>query len=288
MGYIFIVLSALSYCIMSIFVKLAGEQLATIQIVFVRGVITLFVTYLILSKKGIKPLGKNRDVLMIRGLVGSIALLLVYESLQRFSLSEATIIQYLYPIFTALFSGFMLSEHISKKIILSIISGLIGVYVILDFPVLNLGEAHKMDIIIAISGAILTGLSYVMVKKASNLEESPYVIMFYFPLFTVPLSMLFLFDNWVMPSLLIWVYLIMVGVSSQFGQIFLTYGYELLPASKAAMTSYLQVPFSVIAGIIIFKDVITLNFIFGTAIILFTILIMIKRDKVNNLEKKLI
>ena len=78
MGYIFIVLSALSYCIMSIFVKLAGEQLATIQIVFVRGVITLLVTYLILIKKGIKPLGRNRDVLMIRGLVGSIALFLVY------------------------------------------------------------------------------------------------------------------------------------------------------------------------------------------------------------------
>ncbi|MEL1236585.1 MAG: DMT family transporter, partial [Candidatus Neomarinimicrobiota bacterium] len=119
----------------------------------------------------------------------------------------------------------------------------------------------------------------------SNLKESPYVIMLYFPLFTVPLSMLFLTDNWVMPSTLIWVYLIMVGISSQFGQIFLTYGYELLPASKAALTSYLQVPFSVIAGIIIFKDVITPNFIFGTTIILFTILMMIKRDRVNNLEK---
>ena len=161
MGYIFIVLSALSYCIMSIFVKLAGEQLATIQIVFVRGVITLLVTYLILLKKGIKPLGKNRDVLMIRGLVGSIALFLVYESLQRLSLSEATVIQYLYPIFTALFAGLILSEHISKKIFFSIISGLIGVYVILDFPILNIGDAPRMDIIISLSGAILTGLSYV-------------------------------------------------------------------------------------------------------------------------------
>jgi drug/metabolite transporter (DMT)-like permease len=272
---------------MSIFVKLAGEQIATIQIVLVRGVITLLVTYLILLKKGIKPLGKNRDVLMIRGLVGSIALFLVYESLQRLSLSEATVIQYLYPIFTALFAGLILSEHISKKIFFSIISGLIGVYITLDFPILNIGDASRMDIIISLSGAILTGLSYVMVKKASNLKESPYVIMFYFPLFTVPLSMLFLTDNWVMPSTLIWAYLIVVGISSQFGQIFLTYGYELLPASRAAMTSYLQVPFSVIAGIIIFEDVITPNFIFGTTIILFTILMMIKRDKVNNLEKKL-
>lgn len=285
MGYIFIVLSALSYCIMSIFVKLAGEQLTTIQIVFIRGVITLLVTYLILLKKQINPLGKNQNVLIIRGLVGSIALFLVYESLKRLSLSEATVIQYLYPIFTTLFAGLLLSEHMDKKIFFSIVSGLLGVYVILDFSILKIENVPRMDVVISLSGAILTGLSYVMVKKASNLKESPYVIMFYFPLFTVPLSMLFLNGNWIMPSTLIWVYLIMVGISSQFGQIFLTYGYELLPASKAAMTSYLQVPFSVIAGIIIFKDAITPKFIFGTIIILFTILMMIKRDRVNNLEQ---
>ena len=285
MGYIFIVLSAFSYCIMSIFVKLAGEQLLTIQIVFVRGMITLLITYLILLKKRINPLGKNRNVLIIRGLVGSIALFLVYESLQRLSLPEATVIQYLYPIFTALFAGLLLSEHIGKKIFFSIVFGLLGVYIILDFSILKIEKVPRIDVVISISGAMLTGLSYVLVKKASNLKESPYVIMFYFPLFTVPLSMLFLTDNWVMPSTLIWAYLIVVGISSQFGQIFLTYGYELLPASKAAMTSYLQVPFSVIAGIIIFKDVITPNFIFGTTIILFTILMMIKRDRVNNLEK---
>lgn len=270
---------------MSIFVKLAGEQLATIQIVFIRGVITLLVTYLILLKKRIKPFGKNKNILTIRGLVGSIALFLVYESLQRLSLSEATVIQYLYPIFTALFAGWLLSEYIGKKIFFSILSGLLGVCVIFDFSIIKIEKVPRMDVVISLSGAILTGLSYVMVKKASNLKESPYVIMFYFPLFTVPLSMLFLPNNWVMPSTCIWLCLIIVGISSQFGQIFLTYGYELLPASKAAMTSYLQVPFSVIAGIVIFNDAITTNFIFGTTIILFTIMMMIDRDKLNNLEK---
>ena len=180
---------------------------------------------------------------MIRGLVGSIALFLVYESLQRLSLSEATVIQYLYPIFTALFAGLLLTEHIGKKIFFSIVFGLLGVYIILDFSIFKIEKVPRFDVVISLSGAMLTGLSYVLVKKASNLKESPYVIMFYFPLFTVPLSMLFLIDNWVMPSTLIWLYLIVVGISSLFGQIFLTYGYELLPASKAAMTSYLQVPF---------------------------------------------
>ena len=278
MGYVFIAFSALSYSFMSIFVKLAGDELATIQIVFVRGVLTLFFTYIILIKKKIPPLGNNRKVLFIRGLVGSIALFFVYDSLQRFSLPEATVIQYLYPIFTAMFAGMIISEQITKKIYLSIIFGLLGVYVILDFPFSKIEAVPQLDIIIALSGAGLTGFSYVMVKKASNLQESPYVIMFYFPLLTVPLSVFFLIGNWETPSILMWIYLIFIGITSQIGQIFLTFGYELLPASRAAMTSYLQVPFSVIAGIIIFNDIITVNFIFGTIIILSTILMIIKRD----------
>ena len=79
-----------------------------------------------------------------------------------------------------------------------------------------------------------------------------------------------------------WGYLLMVGISSQLGQLFLTFGYELLSASRAAMTSYLQVPFSVIAGIIIFHDVITFNFMIGTLMILFTILIIIIKENTNS------
>ena len=280
-GYLFIVLSAFSYSLMAVFVKLAGNELATVQIVFTRGVITLFFTYLIIRKKKVYPLGKNHIVLISRGLIGSVALYLVYESLYRFSLPEATVIQYLYPIFTALFASLLISEKISGLLYFSIFSGLVGVYIILDFPFLISNAISETNMMIALSGAILTGLSYVMVRKAVTLKESPYVIMFYFPLFTVPMSLLFLPGNWEMPTMLIWIYLVLIGITSQLGQLFLTYGYELLPASRAAMTSYIQVPFSVIAGIIIFNDQITYNFIIGTLMIIFSIFLIMKKTKTH-------
>ena len=280
-GYLFIILSAFSYSVMAVFVKLAGNELATVQIVFTRGVITLFLTYLIIRKKKVYPLGKNHIVLITRGVIGSVALYLVYESLHRFSLPEATVIQYLYPIFTALFASLLISEKIGGLLYFSITSGLVGVYIILDFPFLISNAISKTNMMIALSGAILTGLSYVMVRKAVTLKESPYVIMFYFPLFTVPISLFFLPGNWEMPTMLIWVYLVLVGITSQLGQLFLTYGYELLPASRAAMTSYIQVPFSVIAGIIIFNDQITYSFIIGTLMILFSIFLIMKKTKTH-------
>ena len=285
MGYLYISLSALSYCFMSIFVKLAGNELMTIQIVFIRGLITLIITFLIIHHKKVAPFGRNHNVLIIRGLIGSVALFLVYESLHRLSLPDATVIQYLYPVFTALFASFILSEHVGKMLSLAIIIGLAGIYVMLDFPFLGSGMISSSDALIALSGAFLTGLSYVMVRKASQLGESPYVIMFYFPFFTVPMSLFFLPDNWVMPTPTSWIYLVVVGLSSQLGQLFLTFGYELLPASRAALTSYLQVPFSVIAGIIIFNDIITINFILGTTMVFFTILMVIKDDSRSYVRK---
>ena len=69
---------------MTVFVKLAGQYVSTIQIVFVRGVFTLMVTYAITLYNKVPPLGKNKNVLMVRGITGTVALFLVYESINRF------------------------------------------------------------------------------------------------------------------------------------------------------------------------------------------------------------
>ena len=45
-------LSAFFFCLMTVFVKIAGQQLPTIQIVFTRGLITLIFTYLLIVEIG--------------------------------------------------------------------------------------------------------------------------------------------------------------------------------------------------------------------------------------------
>ena len=71
------ILSAGSFCMMTVFVKLAGNSLPTIQVVFVRGLFTLIVTGFFLLKAKINPLGKKKRLLTARGLSGTIALFLV-------------------------------------------------------------------------------------------------------------------------------------------------------------------------------------------------------------------
>ena len=126
MGYTYITLSAFFFCLMTVFVKIAAQQLETIQIVFIRGVITLLFTFVMVKRQKVYLWGKNHKILILRGITGTVALFFVYESIQRFPLPEATVIQYLYPIFTVLIASLLSSEHAGKKLYFSILLGFIG------------------------------------------------------------------------------------------------------------------------------------------------------------------
>ena len=277
LGYIYMSMSAFFFCLMTVFVKIASDELETMQIVLVRGILTFLFTLAIIKKKRVYLWGRNHKVLILRGLTGSVALFFVYESIQRFSLSEATSIQYLYPIFTSIFAFFIVSENLSKKIFYSILIGFSGVYVVLDFPFIdNNSNINMLSLLIALLGSLLTALAYVLVRLASKKGESPYIIMFYFPLFTVPLSLPFAYYNWNSPGLEGWFILFMVGICTQLGQTFLTFGYKLLPASNAALTSYIQVPFSALFGYMVFFEEISFNFILGSILIFISINLILR------------
>ena len=278
-GLTYMILSATSFCFMTVFVKLAGISMSTIQIVFIRGVFTLVATGIFIYREKIYPFGNHKRLLVARGITGTLALFLVYESLKRFPLSEATVIQYLFPIFTALVAALIISEPLNKNIIGAIMVGLFGVYTILGFPFLMTeSNINLYNVGIAITGSFLTGVAYVLVRQATKVNEHPLVVMFYFPLFTVPICLPLLLSNWVHPSMKEWGFLLLIGVCTQLGQFFLTHGYKELPAAKAAPMSYVQVPFAMIMGSIFFGEAISLMFIVGSLLVFLSIIIVISKS----------
>ena len=151
----------------------------------------------------------------------------------------------------------------------------------MGFPLLSGNSLELESLVIAIFGSFLTGLAYVLVRKSTNMNEHPLVIMFYFPLFTVPVCLPFVFSNWESPSLITWFYLLLIGIFTQFGQLFLTYGYKELPATKAAPISYIQVLFAAVIGILFFDEYINLNFIIGSILVLFSIIMVMSKNSLK-------
>ena len=78
------------FSVMSVLVKLAGQRLPSMEIVFFRGILTLAMSYVIVKRAGITPvLGNNRKLLLQRGILGAAALACFLFSLTQEQLSRA-------------------------------------------------------------------------------------------------------------------------------------------------------------------------------------------------------
>jgi len=81
------------------------------------------------------------------------------------------------------------------------------------------------------------------------------VIVLYFPLVSLPCSVLMLWNDFVMPQGVTWLYLLAVGMSTQVGQVALTRAMQTETASRATSFAYLQVVFAIILGLVFYQEV---------------------------------
>ena len=255
-GVRFMVLSAFGFALMSATVKYVSlHGIPVFEIVAARALVSLVLSYLDVKRKGISVWGNNKPLLFARGAVGTIALMCVYYSVTTLPLAEATIFQYIHPIFTALLAVFFLKERIQSSTFICIALCLLGVYVMVR-PETGPDAEHALpmfSVMIAILGAFGSSIAYVIVRKLSQTEDSS-VIIFYFPLVALPASILLIGDQFVMPDLYLTMMLVLVGVFTQIGQLGLTKAMQTQEAGKASAYSYVQIIFSVVLGIVFFGE----------------------------------
>ena len=120
---LYLVFASLFFSLMTLCVKKIDQRIPIYELVFFRSLISLLITNLFISKRNINPWGKNKPLLILRGILGTIALLCIFYSIQNMPLSLSTVIQYTYPIFISIFSVVFIKEKITRNIIFSLIAG---------------------------------------------------------------------------------------------------------------------------------------------------------------------
>jgi drug/metabolite transporter (DMT)-like permease len=247
-------LSAFAFSLMTLFVKLAGARLPTQEIVLARALLTLLFTLIALWRAGVAPLGSKRPLLWLRGVTGSLALVCVYYAVTHLPLAEATVLQYLYPPITAALAAWLLHERLNRVVFVCLGLGIAGILLVAQPSALfglHSQPLPPLAIAAAMGGAVLSSCAYVIVRKLGATEH-PMVIVLYFPLIALPASLPGLLEHFVWPHGLEWLWLLMVGVSTQVGQVSITRALSLDAASRTAAYSYVQVPLSALWGALFF------------------------------------
>ena len=113
-----LVFASFFFSLMTLCVKNIDKRIPIYELVFFRSFISLMITLFIINLKNINPWGKNRPLLILRGVLGTLALICIFYAIRNMPLSISTVIQYTYPIFISIFAGIFINEKITRNIIL--------------------------------------------------------------------------------------------------------------------------------------------------------------------------
>lgn len=272
-GVWYMLISALGFSLMAACVKLVSTYgIPVLEIVAARAIVSGFISYVDIKRKGISLWGNNKPWLVARGAVGALALIFVYYAVTTLPLAEATILQYLHPVFTAVLAVIFLKEKVQRSTLLCIVISLLGLSVMVSPNIqfsssaISTMQYSWISIGAAILGAFGSAVAYVIVKKLTKTEDSS-VIVFYFPFVSLPIAIALLGSDFVMPSLPAFGLLLLVGIFTQVGQVGLTKALHCEDANKAMAYAYVQVVFSVFIGWLCFSEVPLITTLIGGGLV---------------------
>jgi drug/metabolite transporter (DMT)-like permease len=253
-GLRYMTVGAFYFSIMSLLVKLAGQNLPSQQIVFARSVIMAALALIALRRLGLPLLGGRRRLLLLRGLLGFGALSCFYYALVHLPLADATVLQYTNPAFAAVFAVFALGERMRPREVISVGLSLAGVLLVAQ-PTFLFGAGPRLDPVavgVALLGAVLSAGAYVVVRMLGT--EHHLVVILYFAVVSaigaVPATVV----TAVMPSPAEWLLLLGVGLSTHAGQVYMTRGLHLERAGRATAAGLIQIVFAALWGGLVFAQ----------------------------------
>lgn len=241
-------LSTLAFSLANVFVKQVAH-IPAMETVFFRCAVATAFCLIGLRRANADPIGSNHLYLLLRGLFGTTALFLFFLTLQQMPLASAMTIQYLSPIFTTVIAIFVLSEKVKGAQWFFYAIAFAGVLVIEQFD----PRISPLYLGLGVISAFCSGVAYNLVRSLRD-KEHPLTVVLHFQLVGMVVGAISLFFIWETPQGWDWLFLFLVGVFSQLGQIFLTNALQREAVAGVAIINYTGLVYALAIGWIVFGE----------------------------------
>jgi len=267
----YMLLAGLFFALMNVCVKYVSH-IPTVEVVFFRSVFSLVASYVILKRDKIPVFGTNKPLLILRGVAGCIGLVGSFYTLQHIPLASAVTINYLSPFFTAILGIFIVKQPVKPIRYLYFGLAIAGVIMLKGFD----PRISTLDLVIGLTAALIAGLAYNIISKLKN-SEHPLVIIFYFPLITLPFVGVYTLMHWKNPQGWDWAVLLLIGIFTQIAQYYMTLSYQRANLAKVASLNYLGVIYALVFGYFLFQETFSEYALLGIAVILTAVILNIRK-----------
>jgi len=246
---------------------LAGRELSaelnTFQILFFRSAIGVLIICIILSRAGWHQIKtQHLTTHFIRNLAHYVGQFGWFYAIAIIPLAQVFAIEFTIPIWTALIAPFLLGERVTAMRLTVIAIGFVGILVILR-PGMVPFEIGALSALIA---AIGYALSHTLTKKLTAFD-TPLAVIFYMTVIQLPMGAIPSFMDWTTPSMEMWPWLVLVGVTALSAHYCMARAFAHADAIVVVPMDFLRLPLVALIGLLFYDEPLDLRVLLGAAII---------------------
>lgn len=233
-------LAVLIFSIIGALAKFATKTVPPAEVVFFRSAINFVLILCIhFCRKRRGPLlGRNRKLLVLRGVLGAVALNFWFFALSKIPVADVMLIFLAAPIFVLPLAYLWLKERVTRRQILMIPVVIAGVLLVIKpgLGVINIGG------LAALGCALFAAGSHVTIRRLAG--EDAHTVVLYFAAFATISAAPLMVPGFVWPGVPVLWALLAIGVLSVAAQMLMTTAYHYDSAGRVVMINYLGVVFA--------------------------------------------
>jgi drug/metabolite transporter (DMT)-like permease len=275
----YMLVASLLFAITGSFAKILSQSMPSVEVVLFRNITGLLIISYAIYKTPLVQVGGKPLLLFARGFMGFSALLMYFYNISNIPLAEAQTFTKTSPIFTAIFSYYLLNEKLSTKAWIGIIVGFIGITFITGFDFSNLRKTDWLGILSGIGA----GIAYTSIRELKKYYDVKIIVlsfMFIGTLFPIILMIVsqyyssetfdFVLSSFIIPKQSDILYILGLGISATISQYTMTKAYSLAKGGIVGTIGYTNIIFSIFLGVLLGDMFPSLNIIIGIILIVYS------------------
>ncbi len=203
-----------------------------------------------------------------------------FYGLALLPLAQVFAIEFTVPIWTAIFASLILAEKLTRRRVVAIILGFVGVLIILRPGFIGIPWACW----VVLASAVAYAFSHTLTKKLSN-YDGVLTILFYMHVLQLPMALFLVSFDFSWPQGITWLFVVMTAIAALCAHYCMAKALTYADATLVMPMDFLRLPLIALVGYLLYDEGLDWWLLLGAAIMLFGNMQAL-REKPNKLEAK--
>jgi len=246
---LWMIFGSMCFGTMNALVKWTSFHADVWMIIMVRSAVIAFAVAIFAASRGLSLKVSDKRTMLLRCVVGLIAMILYFTALGRIPIGQAVTLQYTAPLFVALLSGRVIRERVEPMVALLVGTAFAGIVLIVSPDLSSIDS----DALLALGSGFFAAMAYMYVRELRNTDSASSVV-FWFAAFSVVGSIFQALPDVVELEWETIAALIGIGIGAGGGQVGITMAYHRANAAWVSAFSYLTVIVATFYGFTLFNE----------------------------------